>query len=460
MFSPRWATPTTRKTLATAAVAGLAFSLSALAIPAQAATETVNGVELAWGLNLESGAGAFLPGACNFLSAGKAGNSGSSRTWTEADGFYKPSEGNVKIIKDGPAGTTIPTSWANKCQTGDGSTVSASGTSKVSNNKVILSNGSGSVDVAAKTATIKWTGSFTSVFYSGMTYWTATDPVLSVNADGTATLKATASGYAADMEDTSKWTPVIPQVITMANLKGVTVDKDGFVHTPEYAGVSTPAGVTQGGANIGAFPADFVAFQGKTGTQAYWYSSGGAADPRKVATDLAVTWKLDDAQVPPVAEDPKGENKTVDVDVKVPTAEVAPGSFSWSIAGASVSLGNAEQTAAGFSARGALPRITVEDTRDNSTGWSLTGKSAEFVSGTDNFAATALGWIPGGAGTTGIVKAGDAIAPGTGLGEARTLTTSTGKSTATIEAALNLIAPTGTPAGNYTSTLTITAISD
>ncbi|PQZ91551.1 hypothetical protein CQ018_12955 [Arthrobacter sp. MYb227] len=461
MFARRWATPTTRKTLAAATVAGLALTLGALAAPAQAAEQNVSDVTLSWGLNLESGAGAFQPGACNFISAGKAGNSGASRAWTEGDGFYKQAEGNVAIVKDGPDGSTINTSWANKCQTGAGGPVAAVGLDKVSNNKVVLSKGTGTVDTAAKTANIKWTGSFTSVFYSGLTYWSATNPELTVKADGTATLTATASGYGASMDDPDAWEALAPQKITLANLKGVEVDSDGFIQAPEYKEVTTPSSVTNQittGANWGAFPQDFIEFQGKTGAQPYWYSSGGGADPRKVATDLAVNW---DAK-PPVVAPPADTDteKSVDVAVKVPTKTVTPGAFSWTLGGSSISLGNAEQNAAGFSASGALPEITVTDSRENSTGWSLTGKSSAFESGSNSFTASALGWVPGGSGTTGVVNAGDTVTPGTGLAEARNLVTSTGKSTATVEAVLNLIAPAGTPAGNYTSRLTITAISD
>lgn len=461
MFARRWATPTTRKSLAAATVAGLALSLGALAAPAQAAEQNVSDVTLSWGLNLESGAGAFQPGACNFISAGKAGNSGKSRAWTEADGFYKQSEGNVAIVKDGPDGSTIDTSWANKCQTGAGGAVSASGIDKVSNNKVVLSKGTGTVDTTAKTANIKWSGSFTSVFYSGLTYWSATDPVLTVKPDGTATLTATASGFGASMDDPDAWEALAPQKVTLANLKGVEVAADGFVKVPEYKEVTVPSSVTNQvttGANWGAFPQDFVEFQGKTGTQPYWYSSGTSADPRKPAAELSVGWSA----APPIVTPPVDTTteKSVDIEVKVPTEAATPGAFSWALAGNSTSLGNAEQNAAGFSASGALPKITVTDSRENSTGWSMTGKSSAFTSASNSFAASALGWIPGGTGTSNVVKPGNAVAPGAGLAEAQNLAISSGKSTANLEAVLNLIAPSGTPAGNYTSRLTITAISD
>lgn len=455
-----------RKPLALAAAATVAISMAAVAAPAQAADQTVNDVTLTWGLNLESGAGAFQPGACNFLSAGKAGNSGSSRAWTQEDGFYKAADGNVSILKDGPNSSSIAPTWDTKCQTGAGTAVSPVGTANVSNNKVVLSKGSGSVDPASGEATISWKGSFTSVFYSGLTYWTATDPVLTVKTDGTATLKASGSGYQADMNDASTWVPIAPQIITLANLKGVTIDSDGFSVTPEYKGVAAPTSVSQvkEGANWGSFPADFIDFQGKTGTQSYWYSSGGSADARKVATPLNVGWTIADAEVPVEPEAPENsESKDVEVGVAVPekdTEPSEPGVFKWSIADTNANLGAATQNAAGFTANGALPAITVNDGREVSGGWSLDGKATDFVDGSKKFGAKALGWTPAGSGTAGIVNLGAAVAPATGSGLSTTapLASATGASEAVLNTGIQLLAPAEAAAGNYSSTLTITAI--
>lgn len=456
---------TIRRPLALAAAATLAFSAAAMAAPAQAADQAVSDVTLTWGLNLESGAGAFQPGACNFLSAGKAGNSGSSRAWTQDDGFYKTVDGNVSIIKDGPNSSTIAPSWDTKCQTGAGTPVSPMGTANVSNNKVVLGKGTGTVDPATGEATISWKGSFTSVFYSGLTYWTATDPVLSVKADGTATLKASGSGYQADMNDADTWVPIAPATITLANLKGVVIDADGFSATPEYKEVAAPAGVSQvkDGANWGSFPADFVEFQGKTGTQAYWYSSGGSADARKVATDLSVGWSLAGTEVPEPEEPQNSDSKDVEVDVTVPETETGPsepGVFKWSVAKTSANLGAATQNAAGFTANGTLPTITVNDGREVSGGWSLDGKATDFADGVKKFGAKALGWTPAGSGTKDVVSLGAAVAPATGSGLSTTaqLATATGASEATLNTGIQLLAPADAAAGNYSSTLTITAI--
>lgn len=462
----------TSKPLALAAAAGVAVAMMAAAAPAaQAAEQGVEGVSLTWAINAESGSGAFMPGSCNFLSAGAAGNTGASRVWTEADGFYKSSDGNVSIIKDGPNGTTMTPDWATKCQTGAGENVTT-GTGanlKVSNNKVVFSDGEGTVDIDAGTAEIQWEGSFTSVYYSGLTYWIGSDPTLSVNADGTAQLKVTASGYAADMNDTSKWVPITAQEVTMANLTGVSVDEDGFVEIPEYLGVDAPASITdqvKTGANWGSFPDDFVQFQQLVGQAPYFYSSGGAADPRKPAKAVQVSW---DAEVTPEGpqepEAPEGDadSKDIDVEVEVPegsTEPNEPGVFKWSIAGASANLGAATQGAAGFSANGTLPAITVSDQREVSGGWSLDGKAGEFVDGSNRFAGSALGWTPAGSGTEGIVKLGAEVAPGAGSGLSvlSPLASATGASDATLNTGIQLLAPTGAAAGDYTSTLTITAI--
>ncbi len=454
-----------RKSLALAAAAGVAVSMAVVAAPAQAAEQSIDDVTLTWGFNAESGAAGFAPGTCNFLSAGVAGNSGSSRVWTEADGFYKASEGNVSIIKDGPDGGTMTPNWATKCQTGDGSAVNTSG--KVSNNKVVLSNGTGSVDPETGEATVSWTGSFTSVFYSGMTYWSATNPVLTVAEDGTATLKATASGYQADMNDTSKWIAIPGETVTLATLKNVELTEDGFTSTPDYLGVDAPSSVSQvkTGANWGSFPADFVEFQGKTGTQSYWFSSGGAADVRKPTTPLNVAWEADFTEPvdPELPETPQvAESKDVTLDVNVPTKPVEPEEkvFKWNIAGNSLSLGTAAQQPIGFVASGTLPEITVSDTREASKGWTVTGKTTDFKDGANTFGGNGLGWAPTGSGTAGVVTLGGYVVPGStnGLKATSTMASATGASTAELNTGVHLLAPTDAPAGDYAATLTVTAI--
>lgn len=462
MTTRRSPLPPAPKLLSLAAAAGLVLAGAAIATPAVAAEQNVSDVTLTWGLNSEVGAGAYN-GSCNFLSAGTAGNTGSSRVWTDTDGFHKASEGNVKIVKNGPSGD-IPVTWANKCQTGSGTPVKPSGTTDVSGNKIVLSKGTGKVDPATGTGTVSWTGSFTAAFYGGLTYWSAKDPVLTVKSDGTATLKATASGYGADQNDNTVWNPIPAKTITLANLKGVTLGTDGFTVTPDYLGVvASPSGTPQsapGSANHGAFPADFVDFQAATGGQSYWYSSGGGADARKVTTPLNVGWTLAGDPEP----DPVGDSKNLEVGVEVPDTEVTPepGKFSWSIAPGNAALGTATQNAGGgFKATGTLPTITVSDTRADSTGWTINGKASAFTAGANTFNGASLGWTPSASQPTGTITTGGTVAANDpGLGQVRTLASTKAAGGAVLDAGLTLLAPAGTPAGSYKSTLTITAISD
>ncbi|WP_370615971.1 Ig-like domain repeat protein [Mumia qirimensis] len=286
-----------RRLVAGTAVTALAAgSLALAAAPAQAAPKSVDDARFTWGLSNEAGGGAYN-GSCNFLSAGEAGDTGSSRDWTESDGFYRTTDGNVSVVKPNAAGVDVTPTWATKCQDRNGATVSAMNVNSKSENKVVITDGTGTVDATAGTATIQWDGSFTVAFYGGLTYWTATDPKLTVNADGTGTVTATASGYGTDMVDTSKWAAIAPQQVTLANLTDVDVTATGIDVTPQYLGVAVtvPAGMapqSTSGSFWGAFPQDYVAFQGLTGQSSYWYSSGSGRDAAKVATPISVDYTV------------------------------------------------------------------------------------------------------------------------------------------------------------------------
>ncbi|MCL8251162.1 Ig-like domain-containing protein [Aeromicrobium fastidiosum] len=286
-----------RRGLATAVAGALAAGglVALAAAPAQAATRSVSDVDLTWSLSNEQGGGAFF-GGCNFLSAGKAGNTGSSRLWTEADGFYRAVDGNVSVEKPDAAGVYSAPSWSTKCQDKNGAAVSASSLTSTSGNRVKLSAGTGTIDAATGAGTITWKGSFTSAFYGGLTYWSATDPMLEIAADGTGTLKATASGYGADMNDAGKWNTLTPRTVTLAQFADVDVTSLGFTATPTYLGTSItttgtaqPAKTSANQAYWGSFPQSYVDFQTETGQSSYWYTSGGGRDAAKPATTVDVT---------------------------------------------------------------------------------------------------------------------------------------------------------------------------
>ncbi|QXT63348.1 hypothetical protein [Tessaracoccus palaemonis] len=250
---------------------------------------TVSDAVLTWGLSTETGGGAY-DGSCNFLSAGIAGDTTSSRPWTEADGFYQSSVGNVEILKDGPDGTQVTPTWATKCQTGAGTNVVAWQPSTKTGNVVKISEGEGLIN-SDGSATVSWDGDFSVVFYGGLTYWSASDPVLTVAADGTGQLTATATGYAASMSG-GTWGALPATEVVLADLTGVEVTETGFTVTPDYLGVEVEVGTgtAQNRANAywGAFPQSLVDFNMKTGQSSYWYSSGAARDSVKVATPLTV----------------------------------------------------------------------------------------------------------------------------------------------------------------------------
>ncbi|GAB3045210.1 hypothetical protein [Sediminivirga luteola] len=283
---------------------------------AQAAEATVDDAVFAWSINDESGNSAFY-GGCNFLSAGVAGDNGGATVWTaeEAEELYSTSEGNVSIRKPDADGGWVTPTWQTKCQAPDGGSTTPPSNDRFSGNEVVIENGTGTVDPEAGTAEISWDGSFTIVFYGGMTYWSLSDLELSVSADGTGVVTGTASGYGADMFDLSKWVELEPREIEVATLTGVEVTEDGFEVTPDYLGVEIeveadgPSGPQiRSGDHWGSFPQSWIDFNIETGQAAYWYSSGGQVDRHKPANPLSVsyTYEAPEPEPEPI-EEPQGQ---------------------------------------------------------------------------------------------------------------------------------------------------------
>lgn len=117
------------------------------------------------------------------------------------------------------------------------------------------------------------------------------------------------------------------------------------------------------------------------------------------------------------------------------------------------------------SAARTLGRFTVTDDRETLSGWSLQISVADFVGVADptaTFSSSALGFapeqvtLPAGVVLTGPQQAGSAVYPAVlATGDPETSTALAG---ATLDAALTLRVPTGTPVGAYRSTLTLTLI--
>ncbi len=264
----------------------------------QADAFEVKDAQFRWGVNVESNAGSFS-GDCNFLSAGAAADAGASKVWKQSDGLYKTSDGNTRIEKPNAAGKWADASWANKCLDANGRKVGTLLTETGTGAQVVIDKGIGKVDAAKGTAEISWKGSFSLVFYGGLTYWSLSDPVLKVSG-GKGTLTATASGYAADRIDTTKWNKLESKTIVMAQLPKVSLGKNGIVTTPAYKGVEID-GVEPAQSREqswwGSFPEDWVEYNQSTGQGSYWYSSGGAADVRKVATDVYINYTQENSVI-------------------------------------------------------------------------------------------------------------------------------------------------------------------
>ncbi|MGP3533401.1 hypothetical protein ACTU3I_01300 [Microbacterium sp. RD1] len=266
----------------------------------QPAGDAITDAQFRWGLNAEAGSGAFA-GGCNFLSAGRSGDVGRGGVvWTEEHGLYRAVDGDVRIEKPRGVGEYDVATWADRCRDAEGREVTASSLSSQSGNQVVIEGGAGR-RASDGSLEIRWTGSFTVVFYGGMTYWSASDPVLSIDAAGNGRVTATASGFGASMTDITRWEPLPERQVVLAELRGVDTSADaGFATDPLYRGVEVPdAGQTarspQNDAHWGSFPASFVHYQKLTGQAGYWLTTGGQRDPAKVASTLYISYDADDA---------------------------------------------------------------------------------------------------------------------------------------------------------------------
>ncbi|MCD4557211.1 hypothetical protein [Schaalia sp. lx-100] len=308
----------------------------------QGSSTPLEGVKIRWGMNDESSSASFNPGTCNFLSAGTSGSKGSSAVWTEADGLYSSQDGHVRIVKADSNGGWTQASWATRCLDRNGRQVGLQPIGWTTQSEVEISEGKGEVR-SDGSLRVSWTGSWTVVYYGGMTYWSAKNPVLTLDAQGNGTLRAVASGYGADRENTQEWKAIPEQEITLAQLRGVDMSAarraGGFSHTPEYVGVAirTPNGseaqaprTEQNKDFWGSFPQDFVDFQGLTGQGSYWYSSNGQRDRAKVASPVNVSFSSA-FTLPPAqnegnlsAPQPKDEADPAQSAPPVPPSETIP----------------------------------------------------------------------------------------------------------------------------------------
>lgn len=319
-------------------------------IPAQteapAQKRELDDAVFSWAINAEVGSGAYF-GGCNFISAGVAGDAGSSRIWLAEDNLYRPQDGNVTVEKPVGAEQWATASWQNRCLDERGSE-SRPVTPEVGDygtgNRVVITGGTGVVDPAKRSATLSWNGSFSIALYGGLTYFSLTDPKLTV-VDGVGSLTAEASGYGASREDASLWGPLARKRVTIATLPAVELSAAlGFQVIPAYRdrAVTVPDGYAtqvREGPDWGAFPQDFIDYQDAVGQAAYWYSTGSLRDFAKPPYPVSVSWsaeeRVDDevpADVPaPGQAAPGGGSTPGALPTPTPTPTPMPNSSSSSV---------------------------------------------------------------------------------------------------------------------------------
>lgn len=288
-----------------------------------ATTVEVDDAVLRWGINNESNNRAFAPDTFNFFSAGRVPDPGRGgqqlpqRQWRQrAD--------QVSIQKwDGRAWR--PATWAGLRTDAGGAPLGSPTAGTFSGHTFVFTGGHGEVDTQNGAATISWDGDVTVLYYSGISFFYLSDPVLTV-ADGRGTLTARLSGFASSIDDPTKWEPVAGRQVTVATLPSVQLSGDrGFVARPAYRGVRV-TGVPQvlDGPDAGAFPQSYIDFMDRLGTAAFWYSSGAATDPFKVALPVTVSYDAARTVTPPTPTAAPSTLAPVDNPTLAPPPPAAP----------------------------------------------------------------------------------------------------------------------------------------
>jgi hypothetical protein len=266
--------------------------------------------QLNWGFNLET-RGKSYAGECNFLMAGKpgaTGDAGAARHWGP-DGWgrnlYHAEAGHAAVVDS--QGRAVP--FERRCLDPAGQPVvynaAKQSASTYTDTQVVLRGGSGWRDNRTGQAEVAWQGSFSVVYYDGLTYFWLENPVLTVSASGAAELTATAGGYGSPREG-GAWGAHPATAVTLAvasaasdisTAESIVLSESGLTLKHAYAGraVAVPEGAAAqklGGESThpGAWPQSFVDFHGLTGLNSYWYSSGAAIDHRKPPDPAHISW--------------------------------------------------------------------------------------------------------------------------------------------------------------------------
>lgn len=236
---------------------------------------SVDDVVLRWGISEEVQSRPPF-GDSNYLSAGVS--DGSALT-------YGATDGDVRIIhSDGT--TKTEADYASRAAHISDATV----------DQLVEFGGGKAIINPDGSATVDWDGSFSINFYDGLVPFTITNPHLEVSVAGTGVLTGDLTGYAVEMSNPNEKTPLtdLYEDVTIATFGGVDLDPEGVVTiNPDYDGVivDVPLDATPqvtSGAGWGAWPQGFLDFHFDTNLSSYWYSSGGAGDPKKAPMSFDV----------------------------------------------------------------------------------------------------------------------------------------------------------------------------
>ncbi|GAA2228215.1 hypothetical protein GCM10010413_25380 [Promicromonospora sukumoe] len=271
--------------------------------PGEGEDNRLTNAELRWAVSVQAGSESHLAGQCNFLVAGRPGtdgNTGGGRIWTTADeNLYHGRSGDVRVLRTvgrGANATQRTATFGTRCTSPDGRPVSYSA-GRTTGAEVVLTGGTGTRE-ADGSVRIKWSGSFTVVFYGGLVYWWVTDPELRLDAAGNGALTGTLGGYGTDQQDMTIWEPLPAtraQLVTFTGRKLDPASRGGHL-VPDYCGerVSTGSRVPQlredpAGSCWGAFPQSFVTFHQLVGEPEFWYSTG-TRDEIKTPANVSVSF--------------------------------------------------------------------------------------------------------------------------------------------------------------------------
>ena len=159
------------------------------------------------------------------------------------------------------------------------------------------------------------------------------------------------------------------------------------------------------------------------------------------------------------------ETSTSEIPMTATTIASSDGTLSLSVPqDASVTFGAAQLVNNKSTSTGTLPQVTVTDERYSSQlGWSVGASWADFVSGGGNIIGKAnLAIVPSIVGIADGVTVANTPLAGLSVASSYTIAEATlnnGVGTTTIGGELTFAAPIASPAGTYTSTLTLTLVS-